>query len=131
MSEPKLGVALTKELCVVCNKELDGDIILNRVLTKSMAKKVEDMHGKVTGFSNKPCPECLEAIGDGVYIIEVDEKLTDDQSNPWRTGKQWGLKKEAIKRMLPDDNMLKQTLEKQACFVPIEVCDMWELPKQA
>jgi len=130
MSKPELGVALTKKLCVVCNKELDGEIVMNTRLTKSMAEKVEKLHGQVVGFSDKPCPKCLEAVnGDGVYIIEIDEKLTDDPKNPWRTGKQWGVKKEAIEHMLPDDEMRKRTLEKQACFVPIEVCDMWQLPK--
>ena len=131
MSESNLGVALTKELCVVCNKEVDGAIVMNRILTKSLANKVEEMHGKVVGLSDKPCPECLEAVGDGVYIIEVDEKQTEDMSNPWRTGKQWGLKKEAIERMFQGHKSLEQTLKKQACFMPIESCDMFGLPKES
>jgi hypothetical protein len=130
MSKPELGVALTKELCVVCNKEFDGDIVMNTRLTKSMAAKVEEMHGKVTGFTDKPCKECLEAVGDGVYIIEVDEKLTEDESNPWRTGKQWGLSKDFILRIFNNDDMRKTTLEKQACYMPIDVCDMLGLPKE-
>jgi hypothetical protein len=129
MSESNLGVALTKELCVVCNKESDGAILMNKVLTKSLAKKVEDMHGKVIGFSDKPCSECLEAVGDGVYIIEVNEQLTEDMSNPYRTGKQWGVKKEAIERMVSDKDMLETTLKKQACFMPIELCEHMGLHK--
>jgi hypothetical protein len=35
----KLGVALTKTLCPVCTKEMDGDILLNIRLTESDAKK--------------------------------------------------------------------------------------------
>jgi len=128
MNESNLGVALTKELCVVCNKEVDGAIVMNTRLTKSMANKVEEMHGKVVGLSDKPCPECLEAVGDGVYIIEVDEAKTDDMSNPWRTGKQWGLKKEALEKMVEDKKMLAQTLSKQACYMPIEICEMFGLP---
>lgn len=123
MNESNLGVALTKELCVVCTKELDGNILMNKVLTKGMAKKVEDMHGKVVGFSDKPCPECLEVVGDGVYIIEVNEQLTEDMSNPYRTGKQWGVKKVVLERAVSDKAMLEQTLKKQACFMPIEVCE--------
>jgi hypothetical protein len=95
-----------------------------------MAAKVEEMHGKVTGFTDKPCKECLEAVGDGVYIIEVDEQKTEDMNNPWRTGKQWGLSKNFIERQPFDDKIKQHTLEKQACYMPIDVCDMLGLPKE-
>jgi len=126
--EAQVGVALTKEICVVCMKESDGALLMNTRLTKSMAEKVESMHGKVIGFTEKPCAECLKAVGDGVYIIEVDEKKTEDVNNPWRTGKQWGIKREAMERMVNDEKLLAHTLKKQACFMPVEVCEMFGLP---
>ena len=127
--ESNVGVALTKEACIVCLKESDGDIVINTRLTKSMAEKVESMHGKVAGFSKTPCVECLEVVSDGVYIIEIDEKLTTDVNNPWRTGKQWGIKREAMERIVTDEKLLAHTLKKQACFMPIEVCEMFGLPR--
>lgn len=127
--ESNVGVALTKEACIVCLKESDGDIVINTRLTKSMAEKVESMHGKVVGFSKTPCVECLEVVSDGVYIIEIDEKLTTDVNNPWRTGKQWGIKREAMERIVTDEKLLAHTLKKQACFMPIEVCEMFGLPR--
>jgi hypothetical protein len=130
MSESKLGVALTKLACVVCNKKLDGDILMNTRLTKSMAEKVEAMHGQVTGFADKPCPECLETIGEGIWIIEVNEQLTDDYENPYRTGRQWGVTKDFMEHVVNDEDMLKATLKKQACFMPMQACRELGLPNQ-
>lgn len=132
MTNSNIGTALVHELCVVCTKEMNESILINKRLTKSMADKVEAMHQQATGFADKPCPECLEAIGDGAYIIEVNEQLTEDMSNPYRTGKLWGLKKDFFERLFSEDEkMLKRTLEKQACYVPIEVCDQLGLPKES
>ena len=84
--EDKLGVALTKELCRCCAKEVDGPIVMNKTLTKSMAKKVEDMHGQCIGFADEPCDECKGYMSKGVIIVTVDSEKTTDQENPWRTG---------------------------------------------
>ena len=59
-NKPELGVALVKELCPICCKEIDGPIIMNRVLTKEYANNVENMHGKVIGFADHCCEECAK-----------------------------------------------------------------------
>ena len=45
-----LEVSLVKELCPVCCKEIDGPIIMNRILTEEYAKNVKDLHNRVIGF---------------------------------------------------------------------------------
>lgn len=99
-TENKLGVALVKELCPVCLKEMDGPIIMNKVLNERSAEKVEALHGKVIGLAETLCKECEELRtkdgADGVYLIGVDMSKTEDRNNPYRTGKIICVKREAL-----------------------------------
>ena len=74
--ENNLGVALTKSACKLCGKVEDDTIILNKVLTKHMAKKVEEMHGKVLDFMPEPCDECKSYMEQGILLISIDEEKT-------------------------------------------------------
>ena len=51
MKESTLGVALVKEACPLCGALSDGPIVMNKRLSKSMAKRVEELHGKTIGYS--------------------------------------------------------------------------------
>lgn len=117
--EKILGVALTKEACRLCGKEVDGPIVMNSRLTKNEAKKAEDLHGECIGYAEKPCEECQGLMKQGFLLIECDESKTEDHSNPWRTGRQWVIKQEAAKRIFQNAD-----LSKGAAFIPIEVSDM-------
>lgn len=87
-TENKLGVALVKELCPSCCTEMDGPIVMNKMLTEHHAGRVEEMHGKVVGFADHICPECKKLVDDnnGIIWIGVDAEKTEDMNNPWRTG---------------------------------------------
>lgn len=87
-----LGVALAKELCPICAKEIDGPILMGTVLSKKNAQKVNEMNGKVIGWSHKPCPECQKHIDSGVFfVIGIDiEKSTE--KGLYRSGHLVGLK---------------------------------------
>lgn len=92
----ELGVALVKYICPICGKEADSAILMNKVLSKKMAKEVEKLNGQNIGFSEKPCKECQEWIDKGAFfIIGVDSDKTEDNSNPYRTGHLVGIKKES------------------------------------
>ena len=97
MNNGNLGVALVKELCPVCCKEIDGPIILNSILTENEAKKVKDLHNKVVGFANHCCKECSKYKDKVVFFISIDESKSskDSLKNLYRTGKISGIKKEA------------------------------------
>ena len=97
-----LGVALVKELCPICCKEIDGPIIMNRVLTEEYANNVENMHGKVIGFADHCCEECAKYKDEAVFFISIDESKSsgDSLENLYRTGKISGIKK--------DIDMIKQ-----------------------
>ena len=97
MNNGNLGVALVKELCPVCCKEIDGPIILNSILTENEAKKVKDLHNKVIGFANHCCEECSKYKDKAVFFVSIDESKSskDSLKNLYRTGKISGIKKKA------------------------------------
>ena len=97
MSNSNLGVALVKELCPVCCKEIDGPIIMNKILTEEYAKNVKDLHNKVIGFADHCCEECSKYKDKAVFFVSIDESKSSNDSlkNLYRTGKISGIKKEA------------------------------------
>ena len=97
MSNDKLGVALVKELCPICCKEMNGPIIINKILTKPQKEKVEDMNGKVIGFSDHCCEECAEYKDGAVFFVSIDESKSSNGSleDLYRTGKISGIKKDS------------------------------------
>ena len=96
MAKKVLGTALVKRLCPVCLKEQDSEILMNTVLTEKNAKQVENLHGKVVGFSDKCCDECQEKLpkDKGSWLVVVDLSKTEDKSNPHRTGQLFGVSKD-------------------------------------
>lgn len=89
------GLALVKELCPICCKEMDGPIIMGNTFNAKRAKQINEMNGQVIGFSDKPCPECQKHIDDGCFfIIGIDADKTEDFGNPYRSGHIIGIKKE-------------------------------------
>ena len=97
-----LAVALVKELCPVCGKEMNGPIILNSILTTNEAKKVKDLHNKVIGFADHCCEECSKYKDEAVFFVSIDKSKSSGGSleNLYRTGKISGIKK--------DIDMIKQ-----------------------
>lgn len=51
MSENKIGFALVHEICPICGKPMNEQILMNSVLSKKYAKEIENVHGKAIGFS--------------------------------------------------------------------------------
>jgi hypothetical protein len=86
MNNSNFEVALAKEVCQVCAKQFDGPIIMNERLTEQDAKQVRELHGKAIGYMKEPCEECQGFMEQGVVVIGIDPKNSDDMSNPYRTG---------------------------------------------
>ena len=90
--------SLTKELCLICTKEMDGPIIMNQKLTPGEAKRVKEMHGKVIGFAPEHCKECQKDLEKAFLFIAYDEEKSDMEHLPrgfYRTGKIIGVRKTA------------------------------------
>ena len=121
----RIGVALVKELCPVCAKEIDGPIIMNSRIGPKIAEKVEAMHGKIIGYSKKPCEECSENMKVAFMLVVCDLSKTTDKNNPYRTNQIFGIKKEAVERLLGDN---KKTLDAGVAFIGIEEAKQIGLP---
>jgi hypothetical protein len=120
----KLGVAMVKELCPICAKtEMDGGVVMNKILSKPMAKRVENLHNQVIGFSKEPCDKCKEYKAMGFVLIGVVETKTEDATNPYRSGNIWVVKQEVA------DNLFEGNAPKSGvAFIDIMVADQMELP---
>ena len=99
MKEDTLGVALVHELCKICAKEMNEQIVMNQRLTEKNAKDIKSMHKKAIGYSEEPCDECKELMTKGFILIEYDKTLTTEKNNPYRTGNVWGITFEAAERI--------------------------------
>lgn len=119
----KLGVALTKTLCPVCTKEMDGDILLNTRLTEGEAKKVEAMHNQVIGWSKTLCPDCSDMKSKGFILIGAVEAKTEDVTNPYRSGNIWVVKEEVAIQLF-GEKLPPQGI----AFIDVTVAQQMELP---
>ena len=106
MKEDTLGVAIVHELCRICAKEMNEQIVMNQKLTEKNAAEIKSMHNKAIGYSEEPCDECKEHMTKGFILIEYDEALTEDKSNPYRTGNIWVITFDAAEKLGVDKDTI-------------------------
>lgn len=123
MKNSNLEVALVKECCPACTKEMDGSLVMNTRLTPGEAKKVKELHGKVVGFAKNFCEECLKLAEQGIIFIGVDESKTEDMRNPWRTGLFVVVKEDVVKNIVSDSGMLESILKKRMTYISQDVAE--------
>ena len=93
----QIGVALTK--CFFCNE--NDRIVLNKRPSHTMAKRVEEMHGKV--LDHEPCAKCAEYMAQGVMLISTadgSDQSDEYRKNPYRTGKMVVVKADPLRRLM-------------------------------
>lgn len=69
MSENKIGIALVHEICPICGKPMNEQILMNSVLSKKYAKEIENVHGKAIGYSKTACEDCSKYKDEAVKCI--------------------------------------------------------------
>ena len=107
MKEDIFGVALVHELCRICAKEMNEQIVMNQSLTEKNAAEIKSMHNKAIGYSEEPCDECKELMSKGFIFIGYDSKLTTDMNNPYRTGNIWVITFDGAERIGVDKDAMK------------------------
>lgn len=136
-----IGIALTK--CYYCGK--DSDILMNRKLTKNLAKQVESMNGMVVSMA--PCQQCEKYMEQGIILLTIDSNKSDKDwhtrpsnkpnnelwiPNPYRTGGFVVVREEAIGSMLGEDSpIFKQAKERRFMFIEHETAVAIGLLKNA
>lgn len=88
MSENKIGVALVHEICPICGKPMNEQILMNTVLSKKYAKEIENVHGKAIGYSKTACEDCSKYKDEAVMCIAIDEAKSEP-NNPYFTDDEW------------------------------------------
>lgn len=115
MSDHPLGVALIKYACPICgnvNEDATAIALGSKFNNKKNVERVESMHNKIVGFSDKPCKECQSYIDQGaLFIIGIDSEKSDDMSNPYRSGHIVGIKRESeFVKHLPEEYQKKDAI---------------------
>lgn len=73
------SAALVHEVCPICCKAINEQIIVNSVLNKKNAKAIDEANGKAIGYSKDACEECCKYKDNGVYIIAIDPDRSNDK----------------------------------------------------
>lgn len=104
MSENKIGFALVHEICPICGKPMNEQILMNSVLSKKYAKEIENVHGKAIGYSKTACEDCSKYKDEAVMCIAIDEAKSEPKCQiksgyytPFNTIKLKGVKVEIKK----------------------------------
>jgi len=73
----------------------------------------QTLHGKV--ISKEPCGACKKHMEKGVFFIETTEESEHHpDQEPYRTGKYWLIKREAVAKVLTDPD---EVLYRGAVFI--------------
>lgn len=115
MSDHPLGVALIKYACPICgqvNEDATAVALGSKFNNKKNVERVESMHNKIVGFSEKPCKECQSILDQGaLFIIGIDSEKSDDMFNPYRSGHLIGIKRESeFVKHLPEEYQKKDAI---------------------
>lgn len=115
MSDHPLGVALIKYACPICgqvNEDATAVALGSKFHDKKNVERVESMHNKIVGFSEKPCKQCQSILDQGaLFIIGIDSEKSDDMSNPYRSGHLIGIKRESeFVKHLPEEYQKKDAI---------------------
>jgi hypothetical protein len=88
-----LEVSLVDQLCPICGKVANQEILMNSLLTEEIAKEVKSMHGKAIGYADKCCEECSKYKDEVIFFIGADISKSD--AEPYRTGQIAGIKRDS------------------------------------
>jgi len=120
---PKHGVNPAVPKCFYCQEDKNEVILAGRIGRDDL----EAPHGAVWDY--EPCDKCQELMEQGIILISVDEKKTDDERNPFRTGGWIVIKEEAFRRLpIKPQELVEDVCKKRMTFIPDEVWKLMGLP---
>ena len=95
--------------CFFCGQDKNEIVLLGRLPGDAEAPK----HGVI---DHEPCDSCKEYMKQGIMVISVSDDATNDDDNPFRTGKLAVVKDKAIKELL-DEEAYAEVNKKRCMFV--------------
>jgi len=132
----KYGLNPTIYNCFFCGEAI-GLLLPGSKTTKFKKAGLADADGKMKSsigcIDKEPCDKCKEYMKQGVILISIDEKKSqNDFENPYRTGGWCVVKDDYIKRVfesLGEKDLMDRTLKQRATFVPDPLWDKLRLPR--
>lgn len=115
MNEDKSYVGMAT--CFVCGEV--KHLLLDRRLKNSLQQSA--------CYDKEPCDKCKDLMKQGIIFISTRSGESGD--NPYRTGRFFVVKDEAVKRMPMKEDLRVQILKKRIAFVEDEVLDKLGFPK--
>lgn len=106
---PKHGLNPSLGLCFFCGKE-NGTV----VIPGKLKGDIEAPRHAVWDMT--PCEECKKLMDMGILFIEVKDGEKGAR-NPYRTGRQWVLKQEAVERLIADEAMRDNIIKHRFAFI--------------
>ena len=123
------GLNPSLEECFYCG-EPKGVVLFGKLKPKTMKAFADAGIGRGTEAPHKvvldyePCDKCKGVLEQGIMLIGVDEELTTDRKNPYRTGKICVITEESASRLFQPEEVRDQVLEKRMAYIPK---DVWEM----
>lgn len=118
---PKHGLNPSISVCFFCGEE-KNEIVLPGKLKGDVEAPRKAVWNKI------PCDKCKEYMRQGIIFIGVDERLTTDRSNPYRTGKFAVIKEEAVKCAITNKELLADIIRQRVAFVTNDLWDLLGIP---
>lgn len=82
-------------------------------------------------MDHEPCDTCKKWMEQGVVLISVDEKKTEDKQNPYRSGGFCVVKEDFIRRAVVPQELAEDICKKRVAFIPDDAWDALGLPKES
>lgn len=125
MDNNNLTTVLAKEACPLCGQQVDGPILLDKVLRKTPNKELEELHGKCIGFMDEPCNDCKSNMEKGFLIVGiVDSKsASENPEDIYRSGNIWVIKEEVAKNLFGEEKT-----SQGAAFIDVHLANQLGLP---
>lgn len=79
-------------------------------------------------WDEQPCDKCMAHMEKGIILISVNEQLSTDPRNPYRTGGFAVVREEMIRRMVYPQQLAKQIIKKRVAFIPDDAWEALGLP---
>jgi hypothetical protein len=128
------GVNPSLDVCFLCGGD-KGVVLFGRL--RNSTRQAFAAAGITNGGSQaphrvttdkEPCDKCKGYMELGVILVSIDEKLTTDRDNPYKTGGFVVVKDEALERMIHPQELLDDVLRRRLAFVPDDAWVMMGLP---
>lgn len=126
--DPKYGVNPSINVCFYCGE--DKEVILFGLIKNDMRKalKCGAEAPKKVCLNKEPCNKCIAFMKQGIIFVGVSSTSTPD--NPIPNGMYCVIKDSAVEKLITDEKILNEILQKRMAFIDDELWDKLGFPTE-